>query len=232
MNESFLEVIRPASKGLLSMPDEAVLVLVRIADVPRDAEVHWMSPAELTGVPGLVAARRAEWLAGRIAAKAAALSVIGGGADPLQIAIGTELGGKPVVVAPGRPLAISIAHTTGLAVATAWFADSGRGGVDIESCDRTVPEGVRERAFQAGELDLIGGPDAPIRLWCIKEAAVKALGSGLWRGMTGCRIQQFDGRIGRMRVVADESIHPAAIRVTIAQLAGTYVALACAPSAP
>ena len=133
------------------------------------------------------AVRQRQWLMGRIAAKDAVRQWLGARAadcHPGEICLGNDPQGRPVVesLPGGLPLpCISLAHTDARAVAVAG-AGEGPQGIDIE------PQGA------AGQLDLnafataaeqqrlaalAGRGDWPTRLWCAKEAAAKALGTGL-----------------------------------------------------
>jgi 4'-phosphopantetheinyl transferase len=95
-------------------------------------------------------------------------------------------GGKPLLVLDeGMPrLSFNLSHTHGL-VACA-IASGSDVGVDVESVDRQVGDGVAERFFSESEnADLRGrapGRDHAHRffeLWTLKEAYVKAIGKGL-----------------------------------------------------
>jgi 4'-phosphopantetheinyl transferase len=95
-------------------------------------------------------------------------------------------GGKPAIVrGDGTPrLSFNLSHTHGLvACAIAVDADV---GVDVESVDRTVDDGIARRYFSARENDdLQRCRSAPLRtrrfieLWTLKEAYIKAIGKGL-----------------------------------------------------
>ncbi len=147
----------------------------------------------LPGPPG----RRDEWLAGRIAAKAAARlhlrDTLGADADPAAIEIVADAHGRPLargepLRALGRELHVSIAHSRGTAVAAACSDPALRGiGVDVEYiCGNH--DGLAEIALSAEERPLWSLAPAGlqmewlIRLWCAKEAVAKALGRGLLGG--------------------------------------------------
>lgn len=130
--------------------------------------------------------RRREWLAGRIAAKAALRGFLAesrGMALPLdQIEILPDRDGKPVptLANPAFRLdsmpSLSISHAAGAAVAV--VADRPV-GIDIEAEGRLKdPDGVARLAFGEGERAL-AATAGTLRLWCIKEAAAKAFGIGV-----------------------------------------------------
>ncbi|MCW2536785.1 MAG: acyltransferase protein [Modestobacter sp.] len=143
----------------------------------------------LAGAP---ARRRAEWLAGRIAAKEAVrdLLLAAGERDwaDCDIRIGARPDGGPVVTTPwspgGAPPSISIAHSDGVAVAVAVPADAGGVGVDVQPV-RPLSDETERLAFSEAERGALAALDdgmRPVRatqLWCAKEAAAKAVGCGL-----------------------------------------------------
>ncbi|HEU4402784.1 MAG TPA: 4'-phosphopantetheinyl transferase superfamily protein, partial [Candidatus Polarisedimenticolia bacterium] len=139
-------------------------------------------------------ARRGEWLVGRLAAKDAVRLFLkarhGLAVYPADVVIQSEGPGRPVAAGPwvetiGQAPALSLSHSNGLAVAIAGQGRARGGvGIDVERLRRTAP-GFEDLAFTAGERDLLhalaqGDRDEwTLRLWCAKEAAAKALGSGL-----------------------------------------------------
>lgn len=137
-----------------------------------------LSPAERERVPCLPPARRAEFLVSRALAR----TVLGRhlGCPPQDVAI-QRVAGRPVLV--GRePVDFNLSHSMRhCAVAV---MSGGRVGVDV---DEVVgyPERVARRWFGPGERDWLGRlPDEArgrgfFKLWTIKEACGKALGSGL-----------------------------------------------------
>jgi 4'-phosphopantetheinyl transferase len=105
---------------------------------------------------------------------------------PRQWTFRTDAGGKPSLVADGGapPLSFNLSHTHGLvACAIAGGADV---GIDVESVDRVVDDGVARRFFSAREnAGLRQCTSHALRtrrffaLWTLKEAYVKAVGQGL-----------------------------------------------------
>ncbi|HEY63311.1 MAG TPA: acyltransferase domain-containing protein [Caldilineae bacterium] len=171
------------------------------------------------------ARRRIEWLLGRVTAKETVLDLLqeryGLALCPADIEIVQDENGRPLVksVRPieqiDRPLeqliAVSISHAGGMAVAVAGPADEPIGvGIDIEPI-RRQDEAFAEVAFTPQERALLatveeGGEAAwPLRLWCAKEAAGKALGRGLVGGPHGIIVRRIDPRTGIMQAsLADE----------------------------
>jgi phosphopantetheinyl transferase len=130
-----------------------------------------------------------EWLMGRIAAKDAVRLWLGRRnrgpmPHPTQLVIENDPAGRPIVrgrEGQGNLPAISIAHKADVAAAV---ATEGPIGIDVEPTD--AGERLRlEDVATAREIDRLqrtAGGDDPAwltRLWCGKEAAAKALGTGL-----------------------------------------------------
>ncbi len=115
----------------------------------------------------------------------AALSARFGGAPGAWVFAGRP-DEKPTLVSPGG-IDFSLAHTRGL-VACAVTAE-GRIGVDAENAERRLSvDGIARRFFapdEASALDRLCGAERLTRfieLWTLKEAYVKALGTGIARG--------------------------------------------------
>lgn len=128
--------------------------------------------------------RRHEWLGGRLAAKQAALKMLGAAPDGwLEIEIVNDAQGKPFLAKAGQALAcphISISHSHGLAVAVAAMHPC---GIDVQ---RIVPGilKIRDRFADQAELALLSsatctqglGEMAQLTLlWAAKEAVRKMI---------------------------------------------------------
>jgi phosphopantetheinyl transferase len=143
-----------------------------------EVDEGWMAEDRET-IAGVAAERQGEWRAGRLALRRAAASVLGGSASGLRLAPyrpGTAAGLEIEDSSGARsraPLHVSVSHRDGRAVAV---ADPVRAvGVDLER-DDAVPAGL-ERYFVA-ETERTAAATDLTRLWCLKEAAWKALGCG------------------------------------------------------
>lgn len=94
----------------------------------------------------------------------------------------TSRGGKPILALPGdQGLRFNLSHTTGLvACAAAYGAEV---GIDVEPANRNVERSLARHYFASDEADwLEKTPDedrraAFIKLWTLKEAVIKAVGS-------------------------------------------------------
>ncbi|BCJ53954.1 hypothetical protein Asp14428_54290 [Actinoplanes sp. NBRC 14428] len=131
------------------------------------------------------AAKRNPWMLGRIAAKDAVRfrQWDAGHTDvyPIELTVRNEPSGRPYVeLRPGRGLvecAVSIAHTgeTGVAIAGPAGAEVGIDVVEIAPRDEST---VRYALTEAERAQLTDDRSFA-RLWAAKEAAGKALGTGL-----------------------------------------------------
>lgn len=149
---------------------------------------------------GVPEERQLEWLGARTAAKEAVADLLRSahGLDllPAEIEILPGADGAPVVDAPGlEPLevapVVSLAHAQGEAVALAALvpkaAEAAAVGVDIEHL-RPLSPALAEAALRDDERGLLEklpselSEEWLLRCWCAKEAAGKAVGSGLAPG--------------------------------------------------
>jgi acyl transferase domain-containing protein/phosphopantetheinyl transferase (holo-ACP synthase) len=153
--------------------------------------------------------RQLEWLAARTAAKECVAELMrdayGLELLPAEIEILPDERGAPVVVAPGLeglaelPL-VSLTHSNGHAAAFVSLAPPRAGsgiGIDIEPLHPRAP-GFEQAALSESErrlLETLPAQDAEewlLRLWCAREAAGKALGSGLGGGAGAPRAVAID----------------------------------------
>lgn len=160
--------------------------------------------------------RQLEWLGARTAAKEAVAQLLHAhrGLDllPADIEILAQEGGCPRVVVAGLGVeavpVVSLAHAQGEAVAFAALVEPGtdaRIGIDVEHLRRRPPA-FAEAAMSDDERRLLEGLPADVvdewllRCWCAKEAAGKALGSGLAAAPAVASIDRDRGQV-------DVSVH-------------------------
>jgi phosphopantetheine--protein transferase-like protein len=135
--------------------------------------------------------RAAEWLAGRIALKKSIRRMMATTDTRTfpenSIRIIQNEYGKPVGGVSGRPdleiNSISLSHSNGLAMAAAATPGMFEGlGVDIEKVEARSEAWVQDY-FTEAEIQAAGDGRrrwaALTRIWCLKEAALKAIGTGL-----------------------------------------------------
>lgn len=131
--------------------------------------------------------RRGDWLAGRLAAKLAIASTLGsevgsaaGALELVELSVAHAPGGRPLALLDGEEvpgLSLTISHSRGAGLAAAR-----RGGrpIGADLADHAAwAEEIAGYAFAPAErLRAPLGPRALAR-WALKEAALKALGTGL-----------------------------------------------------
>ncbi|WP_206731353.1 4'-phosphopantetheinyl transferase family protein, partial [Streptomyces sp. C] len=159
---------------------------------------RYLGAAERAAYERLSPRARGPWLLGRIAAKDALRQLLwDGGAGPVfpaEVPVGNDPAGRPLALGPlTAGFGLTIAHKDRIAVA---LARPGRAvGIDLEPV-AADPDALVRVALGPGELALAealagtpsgawgargagGLPAALTALWCAKEAAAKADGSGL-----------------------------------------------------
>ncbi len=185
---------------------------------------RYLGAAERAAYERLSPRARAPWLLGRIAAKDALRQLLwDGGAGPVfpaEVPIGNDAAGRPLAEGPlTRGLRLSIAHKDRIAVA---LAHPGRAvGIDVEQVtadpDALVrialrPEEVR-LAERLAACEGTGLPAALTAVWCAKEAAAKAEGSGLGGRPRDWRVAE-DPDSGALLVRSPDG-HPYPVRTTL-----------------
>jgi phosphopantetheinyl transferase len=137
----------------------------------------WLREDELTALSARGTPKRiADRIAGRVAAKQALSRLTG--VPPHAIRIPQAASGEPIAEVPGWPdVRVSLSHREGTAVAVA--VRTGRVGVDLEAIGPR-PESFVEHWFSVDERRVASGDAMTLTLmWAIKEAVLKALGTGM-----------------------------------------------------
>lgn len=200
-----------------SFPDNGSFVCLRLDRLFQENSAFWLqvfsclilSPAEQEAFAGLGSSeeRRIQWLLGRLVAKDAVRTYLREQRSldvaPADVEIRQDEHGRPCPFGPWKHeidggLCLSIAHTNGLCLAVAGPSRGSRSvGIDVEKV-RPLNEGFESVAFTATEQSLLGALDGPdrqewiVRFWSAKEAAAKALGTGLTEGPQGFVVQGVD----------------------------------------
>lgn len=192
----------------------------------------WLSPAEQLEAAAMAQKRGwTDWALGRLAVKQAAAALMGTGVQSgLQVVKDTN-GAPHLASLSGQtgPLpAISIAHAEGtglgLAAPAGWQV-----GIDFD-----LPERIRnpgeflETVLSPQEARALNlAPDAgnAALVWCLKEAAAKALGQGIQGRPQAFVLQAYDPVTGRAQLTHDGTQILAELR----QLGAALCALAYVP---
>ena len=153
------------------------------------------------------AARRVEWLFGRIAAKEAVRRYLKDFHQArwsyADVEIMADDMGKPYALGDWKEylqsdLDIAIAHTSEFVVAVA--AANARVGVDVEQSGRNLSEEFAAGVFMPEELELAAqsasSNQAIIRFWCAKEAVSKALGTGIRYSPKEMNVESYQADTG------------------------------------
>jgi len=132
--------------------------------------------------------------------------------DPAQIELGFQLHGKPFVAAPpqaARPF--NVAHTEGLVLFASCHSAAGSEmalGVDVERLSRRTDVELAQRYFAAPEVEFVWDhrdPDerryAFLRVWTLKEAFIKAIGTGLTMPLGDFAFEQIDSERPQVRML-------------------------------
>ena len=144
--------------------------------------------------------RRKEYLCGRAMLRTVLQQLTGEPASSHEITTNGE--GKPVCV---RGPAISIAHSGSVVVCVA--ADQGQIGVDVEIPDRRRDIiGIANGYFAADEIEWLSSQPADrfYMLWVLKEAWLKAKGTGIAGGLDRLRCVVTPPNIGAL--ISDDAI--------------------------
>ncbi len=191
----------------------------------------WLTPDEMDALAAWYSGkRRAEWLAGRLAAKKLLQEELG--VNPLDWQVGRE-GVAPVIMGCPLPsLTLSLSHSDGRGAATLSDADAeGSAGIDIQRI-RPVHPGLCARVFMPDERQQIaaqfGSEDSQegmLLLWALKEAAIKARRKAWGRPLQSISVQLKRSGFAEIDV-AGEPLFPAQYE----RLGGWWLARAVRPA--
>ena len=98
--------------------------------------------------------------------------------------------GKPYGLLDGRQVGVGISHCRSLLICSLYT--DGETGVDVEPCDRTLHPSLYRRICHPDEYDKVPDELCGIRLWTVKEAVLKYLGTGLRMAMNKIKLEMVD----------------------------------------
>ena len=224
-------IARDRSSRRLPTLQEAVVVINgaaarRIGATPE----RYLSCHEWSQWASLPAARRTEWLCGRVALKRAFLDLCHGAVRDLEV--GYRAGGRPMI-AGHDDVYCSISHSGGWSTGATSRIPI---GVDIEAVRPRRAELLRyittERERRLLRRLTVAGDDLLTLLWTAKEAVLKALSVGL--GVHPCRaeVTAIEERAAVVELAADVPLCPRRWNVRMERIARFYhsVATPCAAS--
>ncbi|PWN07047.1 4'-phosphopantetheinyl transferase family protein [Rhodohalobacter mucosus] len=110
--------------------------------------------------------------------------------DVSRIDVYTEKYEKPKAFIGSREVSVSFSHTTDALAAA--VSEKYNVGLDMESMGRPVHKRLAERMKHFEESPLLYEQNEWIRIWTLKEAALKMIGTGLRKPMNSVSIIQMD----------------------------------------
>lgn len=130
---------------------------------------------------------------------------------PQQIQFVSGEFGKPQVVTPPEAiLPFNIAHTDGLVLCGVADRQAELVGVDVESLNRRTSTDLAERYFAKPEIQFLRSKPLHqqqyyfLRIWTLKEAFIKAIGTGLHTPLADFAFDQIDTDYPNIRFLAPE----------------------------
>jgi phosphopantetheinyl transferase len=127
--------------------------------------------------------------------------------------------GKPYFKYEDKLAFVSFSHTKSLVFcAISLSLDI---GLDAESCERKVSQRVIDRILNEEELSQLSQID-PVKLWTIKEAAVKTLGTGLRTNLNEVKIDKKKGNQYLVRFNDEYIFEICSFRIQNHQIALAY----------
>ncbi|MDG5767190.1 4'-phosphopantetheinyl transferase superfamily protein [Balneolales bacterium ANBcel1] len=112
------------------------------------------------------------------------------GFDPTTFELKKRPGGKPYGILEGREVGIGISHCKSLLVCALYIG--GDAGIDVEQCERPLHPSLRKRIVHPDDHSMISEDLCGIRLWTVKEAVLKYLGTGLRLAMNKIKLEELD----------------------------------------
>ncbi len=94
--------------------------------------------------------------------------------------------GKPYGLLDGKAIGVSVSHCRSMLICATHTG--GEVGVDVEPCDRNLHPRLRDRICHPDEMPELSEELSCIRMWTVKEAVLKYLGTGLRMAMNKIKL--------------------------------------------
>jgi len=130
-----------------------------------------------------------------------------------------EAGGKPYAKSQDKTIYVSFSHSPSKVFCA--ISETFDIGLDVELSNREVNDAVVNRILNNKEHHL-ADEEEPIRLWTIKEAAVKCLGTGLRTNLDDLTIQKNEKNRFSVRFNNDKMFEICSFTQTDHQIALAY----------
>lgn len=149
-------------------------VMLAISEIRQDLSPDILSQKERKRFKSFInPQRRAEFLLARYLFR---FLLKESGINPEGVELFKESRGKPYAKVGDELINVSFTHSPTLVMCA--ISMKTRIGLDTESLEREINERVVKRILNEKEWEIIGQED-PLKLWTIKEAALKCSGTGL-----------------------------------------------------
>lgn len=169
---------------------------------------------------------QAQWLAGRTALKIAYREFFGLRVPLPAIETWNDRLGRPQVGGPGGWSHCSLSHTDGWALAAVSPTPI---GVDVECVRNVSPQLIRfvATSVEWHMIERSTPPEAaPLRLWTLKEAVLKGLGTGFRTDPRSVRVVEANARVAAVEVAGVAHVPGRHWRVSSEILDGRVVSIA------
>lgn len=166
--------------GIKDWPDD---VLAAYCDINEEIDPNVLSQKQRKKYDSFTnEKRKIEFLLGRSLLNQLLIEIK---IDPSSVEVCREEKGKPYAVVDGTILQLSFSHSAQIVMCA--LSQKYRIGIDIESADRKINKKTIGRILSEKEWKVIGYEN-PIKLWTIKEAALKCSGVGLQSNIKDLKI--------------------------------------------
>ena len=123
------------------------------------------------------------------------------GFDPERFELKKHETGKPYGILDGEEVGISISHCSSLLVCA--LHTNGETGIDVEPCGRPLHPSLRNRMVHPGEQGILPEELCGIRIWTVKEAVLKYLGTGLRVAMNKIKLEMTNDYLFQAQINGD-----------------------------